>query len=229
MSRAQNRSTGTQSGAQATQRTAGSVTGSAGDVTGTGENVGATSTSLRDQPGTQTGTSYARGTATRPAARPAAGADTSTHNGIGGIFSLLAGLLTFLTGLSMVVRRHFYPTLSGYAYRWSVPGWGWLLLILGILLFAAGASHLLGIPFGRMAATALATLAAIAGFMVLAYTPVWGIVLVGVSLLAIWGLLRGDRGENESAGAGAGYGSTSGYGSGYGTGSGTGSGTGARL
>jgi hypothetical protein len=213
MSRAQNRSTGTQSGAQATQGTTG--------------NVGATSTSLRDQPATrtETTTSYSRGTQTRPTAS----ADTGSTHSLGGLFSMLAGVLTFLTGLSMVVRRHFYPVLPGYAYRWSVPGWGWLLLILGILLFAAGASHALKIPFGRMAAVALATLAVIAGFMVVAYTPVWAILLVAVSALALWALLRraGQRNDDEGAGASMGSSGSSGYGSG--SGSSYGSGTGARL
>jgi hypothetical protein len=214
MSRAQNRSTGTQSGAQATQRTS--------------ENAGATSTSLRDQPATRTETtttSYARGTTTQPGGRSAGGTDVTSRNGLGGVFSLLAGLFTFLAGLSMVVRQHFYPVLHGYAYRWTVPGWGWLLLVLGIVLFAAGASHLLGIPFGKMAATGLATLAAIAGFIVVPYAPIWGILLVGASLLAIWGLLHREPGDRDSAAASAG---SSGYGSGYGSGS-TGSGSGARL
>jgi hypothetical protein len=198
MRRAEDRSTGNQSGAQPTQGTTGDVTSSAGNVSGA--SAGATSTSLHDQPGTdtettrtettraQTTTSYARGT--QPSHRRAAPTDRGGGSSVGGAMAVVAGALTFLVGLSAVIKRSYYPTLTGYAYTWNVRNWGWILLVLGVLLFAAGVSALLGMAFGRYAGVGLAVLTAIAGFLFLAFTPVWGVVLVALSVLAIWGLLR---------------------------------------
>jgi hypothetical protein len=219
MSRAQERSTGLQSGAA--QRTSGNVTGTSGNVTG------ATSTSLRDQPVTRTETSHARSTGTAGYRQPSGsgGASGSGSMGLGGVIAMLAGLLTFFAGLAAVVRQGFYPTLPGYAYRLNVHAWGWILLVLGVLLFAAGASHLLRIPFGRLAGVGLALLTAIAAFMFLAYSPIWGTILVALSALAIWGLLRRDEGE-DAGGGGSRYGESSmGSGAAGTTGSGVSAGT----
>ncbi len=203
MRRARNRSTGTQSGAQPTQSSSGNVSDTGTNVSSTGTNVGATSTGVRDQPAsrtdTTTSTSYGRETGPQTAYAPAGRAETTEGTGLGGVISMLAGLLSFLAGLAMVVRNHFYPVLPGYAYRLSVDHWGWVLIGLGILLFAAGSSHLLDLPFSRVVAVAFAVLTAIAAFMVLPYIPVWGILVVALSALAVWALMRRGRREDRAS------------------------------
>jgi hypothetical protein len=206
MSRAQERSTGLQSGAQATQRTTGDVTGTGGNVTGSGNVTGATSAGLRDPAAT---TSYARGTGTGTgtgASYQTSGRADTGHVGAGGVLAMVAGLLTFFAGLSAVVKRAFYHAQPGYAYRLNVHAWGWILLVLGVLLFAAGATHLLGMSFGKIAGVGIAVLTAIAGFLFLVYYPVWGIIIVALSVLAIWSLLRDDS-AGQGAGGGSSYGS----------------------
>jgi hypothetical protein len=210
MRRAEDQSTGNQSGVPPTQGTTGNVTGSPGNVTDSAGNVsggsaGATSTSLHDQPGTyaettraQPSTSYARGTTTQPSHRRAPAERGGGGSSVGGAIAIVAGAVAFLAGLSAVIKRSYYPTLTGYAYNWNVRGWGWVLLVLGALLFAAGVSALLGMSLGRFAGAGLAVLTAVAGFLFLPYFPVWGIILVALSALAIWGLLR-DSGTQTSS------------------------------
>ena len=86
-------------------------------------------------------------------------------------------------------------------------GWGWVLLVLGALLFAAGAIYLLGMGFGKLAAVGLAVLTAVVGFLFLPYTPIWGTIVVALSALSIWACLRDDSsGRAADGGAGSGYG-----------------------
>ena len=131
----------------------------------------------------------------------------------GGVLSMVAGLVAFFVGLAAVVKQSFFPALPNYAYRWNVHGWGWVLLVLGALLFAAGAVALLGMAAGRIAAVGLAVLTAITGFLFLAYTPIWGAIVVALSVVAIWALLRDPDGRAAGGGPG---GSGYGYGSEYG-------------
>jgi hypothetical protein len=112
---------------------------------------------------------------------------------------MVAGLLTFLAGLAAIVKRGFYPVLNGYAYHWPVRNWGIVLVVLGALLFAAGTSHLLGMTWGRAVGVGLAVLTAIAGFMFLAYSPVWGVIIVALSVLAIWSLLHSDNASSSAS------------------------------
>jgi hypothetical protein len=204
MARAQDRNAGLQSGSQEAERAArtsgpgtssGAVsTGSTGTTSGTTTTT--TGTTVRERQGTyqdypQGGYQQQRGMAPTTGREAGGRDDLGIH--AGGIFPVLAGVLTFLFGLGMVVRRHFFFARAAYPYHFSSFGWGWILLILGVLLFASGASHLLGVPFGRTVAIGLAVLVAISGFLALIYSPLWGIIIVAAAALAIHGLLRGEH------------------------------------
>jgi hypothetical protein len=177
MSRAQEeRPSGLQQGAESAQSAAGGTTGATG---------------------TTTTSAYARGTGAAPGyppeSAPMAGYQETTGDSmLGGTFLIIAGLLTFFAGLAGVVKTHYYHAVTGYAYAWNVHSWGWAMLILGVVLFAVGACALLGMAWARPVGVGLAVLGIIGSFMFLVYTPVWGIIMLAVSALAIWGLLRPD-------------------------------------
>lgn len=205
MARGQDRNAGLQPGSQQPEQTAGATgpgtsTGAraTGGTTGPGGTTtgGTTTTGLRERSGTyqeypQTTAGYRPGMA--PAEyREAEGREMGGVHA-GGVFAVLAGVLSFLFGLGMVVRQHFYVARGLYPYHFSSFGWGVILLVLGVLLFAAGASHLLGVPFGRLIGAGLAILVAISGFLALPYSPVWGIIVVALAALALWGFIRHDR------------------------------------
>src|SRR4051812_17850535 len=44
------------------------------------------------------------------------------------------GLWQFLAGLTAVVRDGLYAAPPGYTYSFNVAGWGWLVLLLGVLI-----------------------------------------------------------------------------------------------
>jgi hypothetical protein len=74
-----------------------------------------------------------------------------------------------------------------------------VLVVLGALLFAAGVTHLLGLTWGRALGVGLAVLTTVAGFMFLAYSPLWGLLIVLLSVAAIFGLLRNDEPSRSGA------------------------------
>jgi hypothetical protein len=207
MARAQDRNAGLQSGSQEAERAArtsgpgtssGAVsTGGTGTTSGTTTTTTGTTTTVRERQGYQQ--DYPQGgyqqqqRGMAPTTGREAGGREELGIHAGGVFPVLAGVLTFLFGLGMVVRQHFFFARANYPYHFSSFGWGWILLVLGVLLFAAGASHMLGVPFGRTVAIGLAVLVAIAGFLALIYSPIWGIIIVGLAALAIGGLLRGEH------------------------------------
>jgi hypothetical protein len=182
-------STGTRAGAAETETTGAGLTTATGPTTA---GLDSPSGMRPEQPAAP----YQRGTAPAAAYQgEAVGADVGVM--AGGVLSVVAGLLTFLAGLAAVVRQHFYPTLAGYAYSWNVRDWGIILLVLGVLLFAAGACTLLGMGWARAVGVGIAILTAVAGFLFLAYAPIWGVIIVAVSVIAIWGLLHDGAGRRE--------------------------------
>ncbi|HYK68276.1 MAG TPA: hypothetical protein VEV45_10045 [Streptosporangiaceae bacterium] len=188
--------------------------GQQGDVTGTGPGTtsGAAATG-RSTTGRETDERYSTGTTYEQGRQPAAygrtgqapaadygrsSMETGTSTSQGGLFLVLAGLLTFLVGLAFVVRHGFYTSHGLYAYNWGIVQWGWVLFGLGIATFAVGACHLLGIPWSRPVGIAMAVLTVVAGFMIVPFYPLWGIIVVALGIAAVWGLAHGaERHESE--------------------------------
>jgi hypothetical protein len=115
---------------------------------------------------------------------------------LAGVLMILTGLYGFLDGLAMLLRAPFFVFVrhSSYAYVWSTHGWGWVELILGAVVVAAGVCVILGMVWARVVGVILATLSAVASFMILPYYPIWSIIGIAVDLFIIWALVSyGER------------------------------------
>ena len=125
--------------------------------------------------------------------------DTSAETGPGGLakgFTLFAavllmisGIWNFLEGLGALVKGAFYVVLPSYAFNTSVTGWGWVHLIMGIVVFAAGACLILDMLWARIAGIVVASLSAIANVLYIPYQPAWSIVIIALDVFVIWALL----------------------------------------
>jgi hypothetical protein len=104
---------------------------------------------------------------------------------------MLAGLLGFFEGLVAILRQSFFVTLPNYTFQFNVHGWGWIHLVLGIVVFAAGACVLLGQTWAKGVGIVLAVFSAIANFLFLPYYPVWAIVVIAIDVFIIWALATG--------------------------------------
>jgi hypothetical protein len=115
-------------------------------------------------------------------------------HGHGGGLAMLTGILAFLVGLAHLISRAFFAfTPAHYAYAWSGVGWGIVQLVLGAVLFVAGAAALTGLAVTRMVAAGVAILTAIAFFMFVPYSPIWSILLVALCAACVWTLLAPHR------------------------------------
>ena len=200
MSSAQDRSSDLPQGAQASQGASGTGTTAGAAATGmTGDTMTTTGAGTTGGAGMQEPQSanpaYARGTGPaaeyRPESAPSAGYETGAGDGaLGGTFLIIAGLLTFFAGLAAVVRVHYFHAVTGYAYAWNAHSWSWAILILGAVLLLVGACAVLGMAWAKPVGVFVAVVTIVGAFMFLVYSPLWGVVLLALSVLAIWGLLR---------------------------------------
>jgi hypothetical protein len=105
------------------------------------------------------------------------------------IVMMISGIWNFLDGLAAIIKGGFFVQLPNYAYNISVSGWGWLHLILGIVVFLAGACLFTDMAWARAVGVVLAVFSAIANFLYIPYTPVWSIVVIALDIFVIWALL----------------------------------------
>jgi hypothetical protein len=124
-------------------------------------------------------------------APPSAG--VGIGRGLAGFLLILNGIYGFVVGLAAILKGGFFTYHSGYVYHWSTTGWGWLQLILGCVVFAAGVCVLLGMLWARIVGAVLAGFSAIASFMFIPYYPLWSIVVIAIDVFIIWALLSNGR------------------------------------
>jgi len=126
-----------------------------------------------------------------PPPQPVSGYDEGVMHGgtaLAATLMILSGLWGFFMGLTAVIKQSFYVTVPNYTFQFSIHGWGWTHLIIGIVLFAAGVSVLLGQTWAKVIGIVLAVFSAIANFMFMPYYPLWSIVVIAVDVFIIWAL-----------------------------------------
>jgi len=105
------------------------------------------------------------------------------------VFMMVSGVLSFFEGLANIIRGTFFVVLPNYTFNLSATGWGTLQIILGVLVFVAGAALFADKTWARITGVVLASFAILANFLWLPYYPVWAIVVIALSAFVIWALL----------------------------------------
>jgi hypothetical protein len=105
-----------------------------------------------------------------------------------GTLMVVLGVWQALIGIAAIWQDAFFEVPAEYAYDINVAGWGWIHLILGIVVFLAGLGVFTGALWARAVGILLATLSAIAHFLFLPYYPLWSIIVVALAVFVIWAL-----------------------------------------
>jgi hypothetical protein len=100
-----------------------------------------------------------------------------------GVFQAIEGLVAIFDDDWFVLTRH-------YTFDLNVTAYGWIHLILGILILAAGCALFAGRVWGGVLAIFLAILAAIANFFFIPYYPFWSITIIALCVWVIWSVTR---------------------------------------
>jgi hypothetical protein len=107
-----------------------------------------------------------------------------------GVIMILVGSFHAIAGLAAIIKDQFFVVTSDYTYKLDVTAWGWIHLILGVVVVLAGAYLFSGATWARVVGMAIAALSAIANFFFIPYYPFWAIVIIALDVWIIWALSR---------------------------------------
>jgi hypothetical protein len=110
--------------------------------------------------------------------------------GFAGFVLAIIGGLDFLQGLIALFEDEYYiPTESGFLV-FDVTGWGWVMLIWGVLLFFAGLGLIAGQSWARWFAIVVVALNFIAqlGFLGNTQTPLWSLTVIALNIIVLYAL-----------------------------------------
>jgi hypothetical protein len=113
---------------------------------------------------------------------------------------ILIGSWHAIAGLVAIINDNFYVAGREYVFRFDATTWGWIHLILGIVVLLAGFGLFSGAVWARTVGVILALISAIAGFAWLPYYPVWGIIIVAAAVAVVWALTAHGRDIDELSG-----------------------------
>lgn len=106
-----------------------------------------------------------------------------------GLLMVLGGFFQALVGITAIVRDTVYFVGPQAVLSVDVTTWGWVHLLLAILILGAGLSVLKGNAYGRVVGVVLASLSAVANMAFVPATPVWSILLIVVDVVIIYALV----------------------------------------
>ena len=102
-----------------------------------------------------------------------------------GVMMMLIGTFHAFTGLAAIIQNEFFVVGRNYAYELDVTAWGWLHLIYGVIVAAAGWGVFSGATWARVVGITLAAISAIGNFFFVPYQPVWAILIIALDVLVI--------------------------------------------
>lgn len=106
-----------------------------------------------------------------------------------GVIMVLVGLLDILQGVTAIENDNIFIHGAHYTYSFNVTAWGWIHLVIGVLVFLVGVGVLLGNTAARVVGVFIVAVSLISNFLYVPYYPFWAIVLIALDLFIIWALV----------------------------------------
>jgi hypothetical protein len=105
---------------------------------------------------------------------------------------VLVGIFEAIAGLAAIFDDDFYVVTRNYAFDLDVTAYGWLHLIVGVLVAWAGFSLFSRKTWAGVVAITLAVVSAVTNFFFIPYYPFWSILMIALAVWVIWAVTRPD-------------------------------------
>jgi hypothetical protein len=102
----------------------------------------------------------------------------------------MVGLFQVIAGLVAIFDDEFFVVARNYTFDLDTTAWGWIHLLLGILLVATGFGLFSRQAWAGVTAIVLAMLTAVENFFFIPFYPFWSILVIALAVWVIWALTR---------------------------------------
>ena len=107
-----------------------------------------------------------------------------------GAIMLTAGIFQAIAGFTAILNDTFFVVGNNYAFKLDVTTWGWIHLIVAIIVAAAGAALFSRRRWAAVVAIVVAILSALENFLFLPYYPFWALLVIALDIWVIWAVTR---------------------------------------
>ena len=103
-----------------------------------------------------------------------------------GVLMVLSGGLQAVQGVVALANDTFYVVGEEYLFEFDVTSWGWIHLIMGVIVALAGVGLFQGAVWARTVAVIVASVSIIANFLWMPYYPFWSLTVITFDVFVIW-------------------------------------------
>ena len=107
-----------------------------------------------------------------------------------GTVMVMIGVFQALEGIVAIANDEFFVVTRNYTFDLDVTAWGWIHLILGLVVLATGFGLFARSTWAGVTGIIICLLSAISNFFFIPYYPVWALVVIGLNVWVIWALTR---------------------------------------
>jgi fumarate reductase subunit C len=102
---------------------------------------------------------------------------------------VVVGILSVIAGFGALLRDQSYFTANGRLLVFDYTAWGWIHLVIGVLLMIVGVALYSGSTVARIAAVVVVGLNLIAQFTWIDSAPWWSLTMIAIDVLVIFALV----------------------------------------
>lgn len=106
-----------------------------------------------------------------------------------GIMMIVMGSFNAIEGLVALFRGEYYVVTEQQVLVFDITAWGWITLLIGVLVALAGAALLAGAAWARVVAVVLAVVNAVAQLMFVSVHPLWSTIVIALCVTVIWAVV----------------------------------------
>jgi hypothetical protein len=107
-----------------------------------------------------------------------------------GVMMFMIGCFSAINGLIGIFKDEYYVVGSNdLVISVDYTTWGWVHLLLGILIAATGVGAMAGQTWARVVGVGLVALNALVNFAFLSAYPVWSLIIITLDVFVIYALI----------------------------------------
>lgn len=105
------------------------------------------------------------------------------------VLLIISGLLHLMEGLVALFNNNVYLVTEKALIAFNFTAWGWIHIILGIILLTAASSVLVGGYWGRTIGVIVAIFSIVANMSFMSSYPIWSLIMIAIDVFIIYALI----------------------------------------
>ncbi|SES43789.1 DUF7144 family membrane protein [Lentzea albida] len=106
-----------------------------------------------------------------------------------GIMMIVMGSFNAIEGLVALFNSEYYVVTEQNVLVFDLGSWGWITLLIGVLVALAGGALLTGAAWARVVAVVLAVVNAVAQLAFVSVHPLWSTIVIALCVTVIWAVV----------------------------------------